>query len=194
MSTVDLSSTCRRWQSGRDGGSSLLRGAARVLTRVPHYFSAPYISEFECQALNDRVALGQADLLLKAIRDGERATAWPGLPASSFAGRGIESKVKYWEDQQILDQLATRSITMPLWGVSVSRRVAEGYGDRFLFIIDGPFRGIAATSHSGELPEQQEVITGGTYTVLEQRDEGHTTVVTLREDDPIGTWVTPDRV
>jgi len=49
---------------------------------------------------------------------------------------------------------------MPLWGISLSKRVARDYGARFLLELDGPFRGIAAWLESGEEQADREIITG----------------------------------
>lgn len=165
-----------------------------MLTRVPHYFAAPYISEFECQAINDRHALAQADQLLHALRESdpvdatEWSSTWPDFPAGNFAGRGLKSKTTYGEDDQILRALESQRLTMPLWGVSLDREVARGFGERFLFQLEGPFRGIPAATHSGHQAEQREIITGGDYTVVNVIDTDETTVVTLREDSPIRVW------
>ena len=86
---------------------------------------------------------------------------------------------------------------MPLWGVSLDRQVAEGYGNRILFLIQGPFHGIAAWRESGIKEPEQEIITAGRYEVLssvpESLEEGATLVVELREVDTITQRVRPDQ-
>ncbi|MCE7888656.1 MAG: hypothetical protein DYH12_02965 [Sorangiineae bacterium PRO1] len=129
---------------------------------MPHYFAAPYISGFECRAVNDRDALAQADLLLRTLREcapvdaAEWGAAFPSSPPREFAGRGLKSKTTYGEDDQILHALESRRLTMALWGVSLDREVASGYGKRFLFQIQGPFRGVPAAMYSGEQEDEDE--------------------------------------
>lgn len=171
----------QRWQSGQEG-SSLLRGAARALTRVPHYFAADYIRGYETRAARDRSAIDQARLLMREIarqetkRDSERQ-ADHGLSGPAFAGRGIRSKP---EDSQILAAVQSGVLTMPLWGFSLRESVARTYGERFLFRIEGPFHGIHAWMITGDQADDAEVIASGIYSVEHETDET-TTYVTLRE-------------
>jgi hypothetical protein len=69
---------------------------------------------------------------------------------------------------------------MPLWGVSLDRAVADSFGARFLFVLDGRFHGVAAWRH-GEQSEQLEIITGGRYRVSDLRHQDGSTVATLIE-------------
>jgi hypothetical protein len=45
-----LTEACTLWQGGRDVGSSPVRGAARVLSGVRHYFHADFITAYNQQA------------------------------------------------------------------------------------------------------------------------------------------------
>src|SRR4051812_29459876 len=45
-----LAEACRLWQGGQNVGSSPIRGAARVLSGVRHYFRADFITEYDRQA------------------------------------------------------------------------------------------------------------------------------------------------
>jgi hypothetical protein len=181
-----LRDACRAWQSGRDQGSSRLRGAARVLTGHPHYFEADFIKAHEGAAREDPVTLDRARVLLHAIAESPPRTAAEWLEGADqpFAGRGLTSKS---EDGEILKTLSAGQIVMPLWGISLDRKVAEGFGTRFLLQITGPFRGVAAWRASGEKPEEQEIITGGRYEVikLDPRDGAGPTVAWLREIEPV---------
>jgi hypothetical protein len=56
----ELAQACRVWQSSRDQ-SSRLRGAARVLTGIPHYFSADFIADYERAARDDPRTLHNAE-------------------------------------------------------------------------------------------------------------------------------------
>ena len=180
-----LRDACSAWQGGRDEGSSRLRAAARVLTGLPHYFGADFIKEQEEAARRDAVSLEHARILLDAVAASQPrdAAAWRGddrTVEADLAGRGLTSKP---QDDDILEALATGEIVMPLWGVSLDRTIAESYGRRFLFLISGPFRGVAAWEASGEKREEQEIITGGRYEVLDVASSEHenSTVVRLRE-------------
>lgn len=181
----DLAEACRVWQSGRDGGSSRLRGAARVLTGIDHYFQSAFISDHEREAQADPRTMAHGRTLLEAVaastsRDADAWCAHTSLPPSGFAGRGLKPKP---DDDQIVAALTTGEITMPLWGVSLNRAVAESFGTRFLLEIEGPFQGVAAWIESGVETEQKELITGGRYEVVTQRtdDGGIGTHVTLRQ-------------
>jgi hypothetical protein len=110
-------------------------------------------------------------------RDADGWCAATGLPAGGFAGRGLAEKPD--EDPQILRTLGHREITMPLWGVSLSRTVADGFGTRFLFEIAGAFPAVPAWVASGIKDDEQELVTGGRYRVLSMEDVGATTHVRL---------------
>jgi hypothetical protein len=178
-----LAEACKVWQSGRDGGSSRLRGAARVLTGIPHYFHADFITAHELAARDDPEAMDNADVLLRAVGASEALTAAErrercSLPTGDFAGRGLASKP---QDDQIEAVLESREITMPLWGVSLDRTVADSFGMRFLFVLEGPFHGVAAWTQSGDRPDQLEIITGGHYRVTDLHHEDGSTIATLTE-------------
>jgi hypothetical protein len=64
------------------------------------------------------------------------------------------------QDDQVAERLATGTIEMPLWGVSLSRTIADSYGTRFRFELAGPFPAIAAWTYSGVKAEELELITG----------------------------------
>jgi hypothetical protein len=70
-----LTKACRRWQLGRDGGSSLLRGAARVWSGVPHYLQADFITGYEDRASSDEPVMVEAQALLDALAASERRDA-----------------------------------------------------------------------------------------------------------------------
>ena len=177
-----LPAACARWQSGQDG-SSLLRGAARVITGVPHYFRAVYIAAYEERAAADPQAMCDARALLCALDASERrdAEGWAsvlGVPGSASCWRGL--KPNPGNDSQIEAQLALRWIDMPLWGVSLSQTVAGGYGARFVFQLDGPFPAVPASQHSGIKQDEQELITGGHYTAKILEPSHDHTRVSLR--------------
>lgn len=187
--TLDaLGDACRVWQTGRDGGSSLLRGAGRVLTGVPHYFEASFISQYEEDARRSPYALRHAQSLLSKLAtfdDYMDATAWTArlnLAEPPFVGRGV--KTNPGNDEQILRNLRSGQLSMPLWGMSLDRSVAEGYGKRFLFEIVGNFPSVASWTWSHFKGEELELILGGKYTVLDMtgNDEVH---VRLRWTRPI---------
>ena len=190
----ELAAACAMWQSGRDGGSSRLRGAARVLTGIPHYFSADFITSHEEAALNQPDARRHARTLLHAVTASAARTPaeWKvalHVPRPTFAGRGLAEKPA--EDPQIAEALASGQLTMPLWGVSLDEDVArsfgvvDGRGPRWLFVLDGPVHGVAAWTHSGVEELQYELITGGSYAV-ERVDYNltHGATVHLRETAP----------
>jgi hypothetical protein len=161
-----LSEACAFWQSSQEN-SSLLRGAARVLTGMPHYFSASYIANYEQKACGDPASRSRAHVLLEAVRTSlsREPSDWadePQPPGIGFASRGLKCKP---EDEQILEVLRSGEIVMPLWGVTLSRGVATGYGTRFTFVIEGAFQGVAAWRESGIKAEELEVIAGGRYEV-----------------------------
>lgn len=180
-----LRDACSAWQSGRDQGSSRLRAAARVLTGLPHYFAADFIEQQEEAARRDPASLERAGILLDAVAASQprEAAAWRGgdpAAEADLAGRGLAAKP---QDDDIMKALATGEVVMPLWGVSLDRKIAESYGRRFLFLISGPFHGVAAWEVSGEKHEEQEIITGGRYQVIDIASSAHDdpTVVLLRE-------------
>lgn len=183
-----LSKACARWQSGRDDGSSLLRGAARVLTDVPHYFDAEFIREIDKRAKHDPTALDDGEVLLSALRNApvQDAADWSsrlGLHHRvAFAGRGLAPKP---QDAQICRRLASGDIDMPLWGVSLDRQTADKYGTKFLLELAGPFPAVAAWSHSGIKAEEEELITGGHYRVRSVDLEGSTVHAVLVWQSPL---------
>jgi hypothetical protein len=193
----DLREACSLWQGGRDVGSSPIRGAARALTGVGHYFRAPFITEYEQEARRSREVLGAGVTLLRAVNAAPRldADGWNAavdLPARGFAGRGIKAKPD--EDPQIEKQLATGRIEMPLWGVSLSRKVADSFGTRFLFELVGEFPAVAAWVASDSKDDEQELVTGGRYHVVSQEQLGQTTHVRLRWIGASGDRVGSDDV
>lgn len=124
----------------------MLRGAARVLTGTSHYFKADFIERYDERAQADPSVMRKGKCLLDAVAASSPRTAqeWRGSPVPGgldVAGRGLKGK---GEDQRIFESLKTGEIEMPLWGVSLDRSIAESYGKRFLFLIDGPFHGVAA--------------------------------------------------
>ena len=189
-----LAAACTSWQSGRDGGSTLLRAAARALTGIPHYFTAAFITEKEEEARGNPVTLHSGDLH-HAIADAPLLTAdqWAerhGVDPANFAGRGLGRKQT--EDEQIARQLRGGVIDMPLWGVSLDPAVAQHFGtsdSRWIFQIEGPFPAVAAWSASGIKPEERELICGGRYRVVSQDDEDGVTRVRLRFERLIGEVV-----
>lgn len=162
----DLAAACELWQSGRDTGSSPLRAAARVITGVPHYFDADFIRQFDATASADSRLRHHAAVLLDRLARATNHTAagWShrlGF-ASSWAGRATPGSP---HADQIRAALATGTLTMPLWGVSLSPDVAATFGDRFTFEITGAFPAIVASDHSGIKQDELELITGGLYEV-----------------------------
>lgn len=192
----ELAAACRAWQGGRDIGSTPLRGAARVLTGVPHYFQADFITKQEDNARVNPDVMRAADVLLSAVADAPHRTgnewnAVTGLHQRGFVGRGLEPKPEF--DDQILEALATDRLVMPLWGVSLNWYAAWWFGTggrflkpRFLFEIEGPFPAVPAWMHSGEKADQEELICGGEYAVRGfVHHEGPLTTVTLAYTQPI---------
>jgi hypothetical protein len=186
----ELAEACASWQGGRDIGSSLLRGAARVLTGIPHYFTADFITGYEEKARSTPAALDEAGVLLRALALAPHRTAdeWctdAGLPHTGFAGRGLEQNPT--KDHQIAAALASGHITMPLWGLSLSPAVAVSFGSndlRWIFEIVGPFPAIAAWQHSGIKEDEQELICGGRYSVQSLANENQFTRAQLIYDGP----------
>jgi hypothetical protein len=194
----DLGDACDVWQSGRDGGSSPLRAAARVVTRVPHYFSASYIDQYDNSARQNPDALARARVLLAAIANSEMrdASHWrdlTGLPGPLYASRGLAErqrpgKPKGEDEDGQIERLVTASnamITMPLWGFSLSEEMALSFGTRFVFRVHEPFHAIAAWQHSGVKPEEQELIGSGHYRVLDTSWDGDMLIVDLQEQSLI---------
>jgi len=165
---MPLGEACALWQGGRDVGSSLIRGAARVLTGVPHYVQASYITAQEEAARGRPDALAAAGALLTGVAGANRldADGWArvaSLPPTGFAGRGLRSEAE--KDDQIEAVLSSGSIRMPLWGLSLDRAVTQQYGGRFLFEVVGPFPAVPAWLASGAVPQEAELITGGRYVI-----------------------------
>ncbi|MDZ8275722.1 hypothetical protein R2Q81_07130 [Microbacterium aquimaris] len=176
-----LAAACAAWQGGRDVGSSPIRGGARILTRLPHYFTAEFITTYEQRALDEPSILDDARTLLSALEQSPKRAGdgWQiSLDATSpIAKRGIKSGA---QDSQILDTLRTGRIAMPLWGVSLDPDVAASFGRRFTFVLEDEFPAIPAWVHSGAKAEEQELITGGVYEVTDMSDIDETTEVRLR--------------
>jgi hypothetical protein len=115
-------------------------------------------------------------------------TAAPSdLPAPIFGQyhkKLLEAGVPEIEaDSQIEALVSARGaiVQMPLWGFSLSEKVALSYGRRFLFRLRDPFSAIAPWLHSGIKSAEQEVIGGGAYRVMCTRQEAETLVVDLQE-------------
>ncbi|MGY1680636.1 hypothetical protein [Geodermatophilus sp. SYSU D01176] len=183
VSAEDLAEACALWQGGQNGGSSPIRGAARVLTGIHHYFRAEFITGYETAARSQRETLDAGIALLRAVNaaphlDADGWNVQVGLPLRTFAGRGITSKSD--EDPQIERELRTGRLEMPLWGVSLSREVADSFGTRFLFELVGAFPAVPAWIASDLKAEEQELVTGGRYKVVSQEQRGETTHVRLR--------------
>ncbi|MGB8020425.1 MAG: hypothetical protein WCF04_04290 [Candidatus Nanopelagicales bacterium] len=198
-----LAAACSQWQSGRDGGSSRLRGAARVLTGIPHYFAADFITEHERAARDDVEMMRRGASLLRALaaselRDAGGWNAHAGLPARGFAGRGISAKPDV--EAEILAAIASGHLDMPLWGLSLDHEVTVQYGGRFRFEVEGPFPAVAAWLESSEKPQEQELIAGGRYRVLGTHDEDpltgdrQVTVVRLAFESPLEASTSDDPI
>jgi hypothetical protein len=197
VADADLAEACTMWQGGRNIGSSLVRGAARALTGIPHYFGADFIRAYEQKARKTPQALAAATTLLRAVNGAERrdADGWnamTGLPARGLAGRGLEANPE--KDDQILRVLEHGRITMPLWGVSLDRKVAEKFGTRFVLEVVGDFPAVPAWRASGIKDDEQELITGGEYRVLSLTEDGGTTHATLEWIGAAGDKVGSDDV
>jgi hypothetical protein len=183
-----LRDACTAWQHGRDGGSSPIRAAARVLTGTPHYFHADFIAEYEREAAESEVTMRRAGALLDALASAPHrdAAGWATATAveSGWVGRGIKSGA---QDDQIVATLNTGSITMPLWGLSLDREVALSFGDAFLFDLTGPFPAIAAWQASNAKEHERELIAGGRYAVTAV-DESDTGLVVRLEFIELTPW------
>ncbi len=153
------------------GGSSPIRAAARNLTGIRHYFRADFIDRYEDEARSDEVTTQRAWTLLAALAASPLRTPaeWASELniGSGWVGRGIKRGT---QDQQILQSLSTGEITMPLWGASFDPDIARHYGDRFTFIMHGPFPAIPAWLHSGIVAEELELICGGRYEIIQPTD------------------------
>lgn len=93
VSAEDLAEACALWQGGQNGGSSPIRGAARVLTGIPHYFRAEFITGYETAARSQRETLDAGIALLRAVNaaphlDADGWNVQVGRPLRTFAGRG----------------------------------------------------------------------------------------------------------
>lgn len=184
---VGLAEACEVWQSGRDGGSTPIRAAARILTGNPHYFSAPFIDELDRKAADDGASLDRARILMGAIRNAEpwdtdRWRASLNISGVGAASRGIAPKVGIDEQIEALVVGPDARITMPLWGFSLSEDIALGFGSRFLFRLRGPFYAVAAWVHSGVQGAEQELIGSGVYRVVGTFRRDETLVVDLEQD------------
>lgn len=169
--SVDLQDACRIWQGGMEGGSSPIRAAARNLTGIKHYFAADFITKYEDAARENPTTTARAAVLLKALEESELHTAeeWAQIAGvdSDWVGRGIQQGE---QDAQILESFATGEVNMPLWGASFDPEVCAIYGDRFTFIMHGAFPAVPAWLHSGIKAEEQELICGGRYRIIEPID------------------------
>jgi hypothetical protein len=180
---MPLGETCKLWQGDRDLGSSLIRGAARVLTGVPHYVEASCITAQE-QAARDRpdaLAASRALLAGVAVADRHDADGWArvaSLAPTGFDGRGLKSEAE--KDEQIEAVLDSGSIRMPLWGLSLNRAITAQYGGRFLFEVVGPLPAVPAWLASSVVPQEAEVNTGGTFSVDRIERFDSRTTATLR--------------
>lgn len=162
-----LVDACTAWQGGRDGGSSPIRAAARVLTQTKHYFESDFIAEYERDASASQTTMTHARTLLDAlavapVRD---AAGWGRSTGtdSAWVGRGIKTAP---QDAEITTALRSGSISMPLWGLSLDREVALSFGNAFLFELIGPFPAIAAWTASLIKDDERELIAGGRYSVI----------------------------
>lgn len=168
---MELHDACAEWQGGMSGGSSPIRAAARNLTGIKHYFRADFIDTYEEEARKDESTTQRARTLLAALAASPLRTSaeWARElnTGSNWVGRGIKLGI---QDQQILRSLAAGEITMPLWGASFDRNIARHYGDRFTFILHGPFPAVPAWIYSGIVAEELELICGGRYEIIEPTD------------------------
>jgi len=181
-----LADACEVWQSGRDGGSTPLRAGARVLSGVPHYFSAAFIDDLDQAARRDPVCLERARTLLDAVAAADQLEVddWrvvSGVPGSGPASRGIAPKSGIDEQIHRLVTTPGNVLRMPLWGFSLSAEVAQSFGGRFLFRLTGRFSALPAWIHSGIKADEQEMIGGGDYRVNGTHQDGQTLVVDLEQ-------------
>ena len=188
MSTDALAEACTAWQEHRDA-SSLIRAAARVISGVPHYFQADFITHLEQQARGDHGALVHASTLMTTLakaapRTVEEWRTQTGVDGSGCAARGIAAKPAASGIDAEIERAVTRpgaTLNMPLWGFSLSEDVARTFGDRFLFRLQGRFSALPAWVHSGRKDGELEMIGGGGYRVLGTRTEGDTLIVDLKQ-------------
>lgn len=181
-----LRDACIAWQGGRDGGSSPIRAAARVLTRTKHYFEADFITRYEAEAAADESTMTRASVLLNEIATRRSLTLqqWGEQTGVErpWAGRGIRSAA---HDDQIERSLQSGTMRMPLWGLSLDKNVALSFGDRFLFELVGSFPAIAAWQVSDYKHDERELIAGGRYDVIDVSTTGESTLVQLRYVGPV---------
>ncbi len=188
-----MKDACHFWQVGRDGGSTLLRAAARVLLGQPHYFGADFIEAEEAKARADQLAREHAAALLLAIGAQAPRTAtsiatdakWVGAPVVE---RGLKPKGNAIDDQ-IRARIGRPGavLTMPLWGFSLSREVAHEYGTHFILKLEGPLTAVPAWTWSGEKAKEAELIAGGVYRVTEVAGPAESTTITLRQIGVLGS-------
>lgn len=181
-----LRDACIAWQGGRDGGSSPIRAAARVLTGTKHYFEADFITRLESEAAADKRTMARARVILDelATRPSLTIPQWSEQTGveTLWVGRGIRSAA---QDDQIEQALSSGAISMPLWGLSLSREVAISFGDRFLFELVGQFPAIAAWQESDFKHDERELIAGGRYDVIGMSTADGRTLVQLQFAGPV---------
>lgn len=194
---LELIEACTAWQDGRDGGSSPIRAAARILTGTKHYFEADFITAHERRASEDPATMNRARVLLdelstSPLHSAEDWGALTGFP-TIWAGRGIKSAA---QDAQIDEAIRFGELAMPLWGASLDPDIARSFmrdvtrssRQGYLFELIGAFPAIPASAHSNGKHEEQELICGGRYAVAGiRRDDAGTTVVQLRFTAPIAS-------
>lgn len=108
------------------------------------------------------------------------ASGWAGetqVPDHAFAGRGLKSAA---QDDKIERRLDSGVIDMPLWGLSLDRKVSESYGERFLLEVIDTFPAIPAWLVSLVKQDEQELVTGGHYEVASLERSGGVTHARLR--------------
>lgn len=181
-----LRDACIAWQGGRDGGSSPIRAAARVLTRTKHYFESDFITRYESEAAADEQTMTRARVLLDelATRPSLTIPQWSEQTGveTLWVGRGIRSAA---QDAQIERALGSGTVSMPLWGLSLSRDVAVSFGERFIFELVGSFPAIATWQESDFKHDERELIAGGRYDVIGMSTLEGRTLVQLRFVEPV---------
>lgn len=181
-----LRDACIAWQGGRDGGSSPIRAAARVLTGTKHYFEADFIARLESEAAAEKRTMARARVILDELATHPSLTIpqWSEQTGveTLWVGRGIRSAA---QDDQIEQALSSGAISMPLWGLSLSREVAISFGDRFLFELVGQFPAIAAWQESDFKHDERELIAGGRYDVIGMSTADGRTLVQLQFAGPV---------
>jgi len=186
--TEALATACAAWQEHRDA-SSRIRAAARVITGVPHYFQADFITQLEQQARVDHTTLLHASTLMTTLakttpRTVEEWRTEAGVDGTGAASRGIGAKAADTGIDAEIERAVTKpgaTLNMPLWGFSLSEDVARSFGERFLFRLQGRFSALPAWVHSGTKDGEQEMIGGGGYRVMGTRREGDTLIVELKQ-------------